>query len=329
MHHATFERDELLYFENDNNETCEDEKDGKYRNFFISVNSDIVIYKKAIHEEHVKATLWIRKIENMIIGLNATTKIFQFEVGEETHILHYHVYLNFPNTKRFSTIKKIFPKGKIITFSKDWMKVKEYCVKKDTRYHSSDKSDAKEIEDLHIETNREKYEKIILQETHIEEYYPWQLKIKEILEGPVDKRKIYWIYDLEGNNGKSYFCKHLMLRKGKWGNIRYFCSGKLSDITFSIKQDVQNYTIIKNFIFDIPRCKKDYIDFELLENLKNGSLFSAKYESYKLRVLIPTIIIFANSPPKQLNNLSIDRWDIREIKNKDLLECKLDTGYKY
>jgi len=315
MHHSTFERDELLYFENDDNETFEDKKDGKYRNFFISDNSDIVIDNKAINEDHVIAILWIKKIENMIIGLNATTKIFQFEVGEETHILHYHVYLNFPNTKRFSTIKKIFPKGKIITISKDWMKVKEYCVKKDTRYRSSDKSDAKEIEDLHIDTDREKYEKIIFQETYIEEYYPWQLKVKDILEGPVDKRKIYWIYDLEGNSGKSYFCKHLMLREGKWRNIRCFYSGKLSDIALSLKKDVQNYTIIKNIIFDIPRCEKDTIDFELIEGLKNGLLCNRYVQ---LIIPISNIIIFSSSLPNS-NNFPSDRMEIREIKNKDLI----------
>jgi len=65
-------------------------------------------------------------------------------------------------------------------------------------------------------------------------------------------------------------------------------------------------------IFDVPRDNGNKISYKSVESIKNGMIYSPKYESkYKL-FNSPHIIIFANEPP-QLEKLSIDRWVVKEI----------------
>ena len=50
----------------------------------------------------------------------------------------------------------------------------------------------------------------------------------------------------------------------------------------------------------------------MLEQIKNGMIYSGKYEGGQCLFESPHIVIFANSKP-EIENMSIDRWNIKEI----------------
>ena len=54
------------------------------------------------------------------------------------------------------------------------------------------------------------------------------------------------------------------------------------------------------------------MNYSVIEHLKNGRIFSSKYESKIMKFACPYIIIYANFMPNK-EKLSEDRWDIREI----------------
>lgn len=41
--------------------------------------------------------------------------------------------------------------------------------------------------------------------TFMEHLYPWQIKLNDILNGPINNRAVYWILERIGNTGKSTF----------------------------------------------------------------------------------------------------------------------------
>lgn len=113
-----------------------------------------------------------------------------------------------------------------------------------------------------------------------------------------DDRKITWVYDEVGNSGKTYLSKHLIAAKGA---VR-FTNGRTGDIAFAYN----NEDII---IFDFARSCEERINYQIIEDLKNGILFSSKYNSKCKIFNPPKIVIMANFMPN-LKSMSEDRWDI-------------------
>lgn len=67
------------------------------------------------------------------------------------------------------------------------------------------------------------------------------------------------------------------------------------------------------FILDIPRANKNCISYKSIESIKTGLIYSPKYEGGQAVFNSPHIIIFSNYPP-EIQNLSLDRWEIFEIQ---------------
>jgi len=99
-------------------------------------------------------------------------------------------------------------------------------------------------------------------------FYGWQKHILEIINHPPNDRTVYWIYDSLGGLGKTTFCKHLLTKRGS----KYFKINRKEDVLFRISSDT------RLFIFDIPRAGGDYLNYELLETIKDGYWESTKYE---------------------------------------------------
>lgn len=142
--------------------------------------------------------------------------------------------------------------------------------------------------------------------------YKYQLKIKEIINGPVASRTIYWFWEPEGNTGKSVFTKHLCLK-----HDALVLSGKGNDCKAAIAYNPTNGIIKKPapklIIFDYPRSSMGYINYAVIEEIKNGCFFSGKYESQMFLMNKPHIIIFANEEP-DYDKLSKDRWCVEKIE---------------
>ena len=59
--------------------------------------------------------------------------------------------------------------------------------------------------------------------------------------------------------------------------------------------------------FDLARDKVDYISYGLLEVIKNGKVFSTKYESCLKEFKPPSMVVVINQCPA-MDKLSADRY---------------------
>lgn len=139
--------------------------------------------------------------------------------------------------------------------------------------------------------------------TTITPRFSWQQRVLDVISGPVDPRAIYWVYDGVGNHGKTYLATYLTDSKGAF----YSNGGKATDITYA-------YTGQPICIFDYVRDSAEYVNYGVIEQLKNGILFSPKYESGLKRFAIPHVFVFANFRPAS-DKFSADRLVVFELNS--------------
>lgn len=114
---------------------------------------------------------------------------------------------------------------------------------------------------------------------------PWQEKVKELVEGPVDDRKIFWYWESTGNVGKSWMGTYLLRNH----NATVISNGKTADIAYLLNAP----TLV---VFDISREGIEHVNYGVMENIKDGRIFSPKYESTIKFFEKPHLIVFANEP---------------------------------
>jgi hypothetical protein len=119
-------------------------------------------------------------------------------------------------------------------------------------------------------------------------FRPWQAAIVGICKGKAHPRHIYWVEDPRGAAGKSrlttYLCREM-------GAIEL--DGRQMDAAFS-------YTGQKVVLFDLARAVETATLKDLYivgEKLKNGQIYSSKYQSRMKVFEVPHVIYFSNSPP--------------------------------
>lgn len=210
--------------------------------------------------------------------------IFQKESGESTGYEHYQGYVEFRKDKRFKAVKKILGNSAHVE------KVKgtrldniKYCSKAETRIGGPWCS-GHDMEPVRpLEYN----------ETNI----PWHSELDAMLVEPRWQVPVIFIVDPTGGIGKSsYTRKKMVTSKG----FMFFNSNASKDIACciqkSVEKELMRIDLPYKFIFDLPRnAAKNYAVYEML---KNGMIFSAKYESIGLIFQIPWIIVFTNENPE-------------------------------
>lgn len=137
----------------------------------------------------------------------------------------------------------------------------------------------------------------------VDEPYGWQLDVMNLIKNKPDKRKIHWFWESEGNVGKSTLCKYLALK-----HKAIIVSGKANDMFHMISKTAHR----KIIIVDCPRSNKDYMNYGAIEQIKNGHLFSGKYDGEQVLFNVPHVIVFANDEP-DYEKMSMDRWDVINI----------------
>lgn len=141
---------------------------------------------------------------------------------------------------------------------------------------------------------------------------PWQEKMLKVIEYCDSPRQIIWLIDPVGNNGKTFLSYYLqdMMQAMRVPNANS------NDFAFA-------YDYQKIVVFDYTRESKDHINYDLLEDLKNGSIWSPKYQSavksWKFNV---KVVCFANFPPK-FEALSHDRWYVLELKDGKVRKTRI------
>lgn len=130
----------------------------------------------------------------------------------------------------------------------------------------------------------------------------FQKKIIEYINREVPhQRSIIWIVDTLGNSGKSSLAAHLVQSHG----FLTFNNGKTADIAYAWNGE--------NVIFDLARSQQEHINYEIIEQIKNGVVFSSKYNSMMKVFERPHVFVFANVEP-DYNKMSNDRWQVFRIK---------------
>lgn len=139
------------------------------------------------------------------------------------------------------------------------------------------------------------------------EFYKWQMEVVKHYYNDIktpNDRTIYWIYDPVGCVGKTALCKWFVIKK----DFGYLNNAKTSDICFYAKENPK-----EGYVFDFCRSNEDKINYQAIESLKNGILFSPKYESGVLIMDSPIIFCFSNFEP-DTSMMSKDRWNIIKIE---------------
>lgn len=137
-------------------------------------------------------------------------------------------------------------------------------------------------------------------------WYTWQyLLIRSLTHHVPDPRRVTWFMDKDGNTGKTFLSRYLVTHHDA---VR-FENGKSTDIKHA-------YGGNKIVIFDFSRSQQEHINYEVIESIKNGIVFSPKYESDMKVFDPPHLVCFANFAP-DYSKMSDDRWDVRELTEQD------------
>lgn len=238
---------------------------------------------------------------------------------EFVSVPHIHLYIKWKNAKSFKRLKTIFPRANIQKVN-NRINVIKYCSKDESRIDGPFFSEGIGLEIIPPKPIKEQ----LLDEEYGDiEWRDWQSNILSILEQTPNNRTINWIFDEEGNKGKSFLCKFIGL---KYDCI--ICSGKTNDIfnqTLQWREKNPQKLRLPPCIIDIPRSEFAHCNYAAIEQLKNGFIYSGKYEGGKVFGLSPHVFVFANSLPNQ-SEMSDDRWNIIILGNQGLLSANADAA---
>lgn len=215
--------------------------------------------------------------------------VFQEETGENG-TEHLQGYIQF--------CKRVRPKNIFKNKRIHWERTRnikasiEYCQKGETR------------------TGKVFYRGIAPKYTiQIRNWQPWMYKILGVVDAEPDERKIDWIWEPNGNRGKTIFSKWLYLNRP---NVLVL-SGKAADMKHAIVSYLEKNKIHpRTILINVPRSKHEYISYTGLEEIKDMFFFSGKYEGGMVCGPNPHVIIMANAEP-EYEKMSEDRWRVVNI----------------
>lgn len=251
----------------------------------------------------VRGRKWCLTINNYTAEeYNSVSQVlsqFDYIVGKEIGeggTPHLQIYFESKNQISFSTIKDWFPRAHIEKAKGSTDQNVKYCSK-----------EGDFVTNITVKVDRRV---ALLNKYKDVEWKQWQRDVLDIVEGPVDDRTIHWFWETTGNVGKSFLAKYLVL---KYDAI--ICSGKRDDVFNQVRTWLEaNPDLLgpKLVVMDVPRCSGDYISYTAIESLKNGLLYSGKYEGGVCAFEAPHVVCLSNSEP-QYSAMSADRWNVIKI----------------
>lgn len=134
----------------------------------------------------------------------------------------------------------------------------------------------------------------------------WQRALGARLDADADDRKIIFVVDELGGSGKSWFVRWWLSLHGEL--TQRLSIGKRDDLAYAIDESKQF------FLFDVPRSQSEFLQYSVLEQLKDRMIFSPKYTSRnKMLQFTPHVVVFMNEAPDR-NKLSVDRYTVINIR---------------
>lgn len=266
------------------------------------------------------------------LGTSAAYVVFGREVGENG-TPHLQGFIAFDERKRLQQVKAVIGGNPHVEVARNIPAAIQYC-KKDGDFEEvgelpggqGRRSDLdsfkeavkgglmslKEIRETHSEVyskhRRFVYEYLAdhspdkVLEDHVKT--PWQRELDDILAEDADDRTVVFVVDYQGNAGKSWYAHHYCKHHEK---AQVMLPGKKADMAYALESDTTCLFV------DAPRSKQgEYIQYDFLEDIKNGYVFSTKYESRVKQMSKCHVVVMMNEYP-DMTKLSQDRYRIIEV----------------
>lgn len=234
---------------------------------------------------------------------------------------HYQGYLKVSNKRRPRTVGaelgEGFPGIQFNVCSTNGQSaLRDYCMKRDGSYRAGPWCEEGEVK------VKEEYKGDDLPSS----LYPWQDSISKIVVTKPDDRTINWVHDEVGGIGKTKLVKKLCF-EGK-GDVVFLSFGNASDLLYQVVKRGER----KVYLLDLQRTKSKnwHMDdiYAALEAIKNGMVFSTKYDGGELMMDPPHVWVFSNYMPER-EKMSKDRFKIWRVQNKELAEAEPKIAHHY
>lgn len=257
--------------------------------------------------------------------------IYGEEVGE-SGTPHLQCYAEFPKPTRLSALKKMFPRAHFEVARGSPQEASAYC-KKDGKFTErgvlggspGNRADLEAFK-TSVKAGTRTYSDLLEEHSDVCAKYPrfvkeylqstapaiecpditlreWQSTLIELLKQDPHPRGIHFIVDKEGGHGKTTFAKYLM---AIFKDVQYMDPGKLSDMAYELRDTT------RILIMDCPRSRSEQLQYHFLEKVKDGLVFSGKYESITKRLKPCHVLCFMNQWP-DMEALSRDRYFVMEL----------------
>lgn len=134
----------------------------------------------------------------------------------------------------------------------------------------------------------------------------WQADLDTLVSQPPDDRQIFFVVDENGNSGKSWLTRYWFTNRS--ADVQMLSIAKRDDLAYAIDESKCL------FIFDVPRGGMEYLQYTILEKLKDRVVFSPKYLSgTKILARVPHVVVFCNEEPDR-TKMSRDRFKVIHIR---------------
>lgn len=133
---------------------------------------------------------------------------------------------------------------------------------------------------------------------------PWQAEVDARVAEPAGDREVIFVVDTEGNKGKTWLTKYWLQNRA---GTQVLSVGKRDDLAYVIDPSCSL------FVFDIPRGNMEFLQYGILEKLKDRIVFSPKYASRtKILQQTPHVVVMCNEMP-DMEKMSEDRFYIKNL----------------
>lgn len=133
----------------------------------------------------------------------------------------------------------------------------------------------------------------------------WQQQLQQQLGNEPNDRQIQFVVDPDGGKGKSWFIRWYCRMNPN--DVQRLRCGKRDDMAHVLDPTKRVYLI------DVPRGKLEFFSYALVEEMKDGYVFSGKYDScMKEWDHAVHVVVFTNEEP-DMTKLTTDRYLITYI----------------
>lgn len=132
----------------------------------------------------------------------------------------------------------------------------------------------------------------------------WQSRIEERLTGEPDDRSIEFIVDIIGGKGKSFFASYMESKYPE--KVQVLSVAKRDDLAYMLDESKSI------FFFNVPRGSIEFLQYSILEMLKDRRVVSPKYQS-RIKLFPKTHVICLCNEYPDMTKLSADRYIIEDL----------------